>query len=175
MQAVLTTLQTPRSALIALGVGASIFALAVWLPNLRLLSMIWSGSASLADKITLPLKLLASITTNFTPLAALYTVLIAVLSGINVALIAELIRSRQMVAGGAMAGVSGVAAGALGLGCAACGSLILIAFVGTAGASAFSFLPLGGSEFGILGVVLVGYSTFLLSKQINKTTCDIIV
>lgn len=36
----------------------------------------------------------------------------------------------------------------------------------------------GGGEFGIVGIVgigLLGYSTYLLSKQINKTTCNIIV
>jgi len=174
MQTVIRILTTTRSALVAFGVAASVFALGVWLPNLQLLSILWSSSASLADKIMLPVRLLASITTNFTPLSAFYTVVIAVLSGINVALIVELIRARQMFTEGALAGVSGIAAGALGLGCAACGSLILVALVGTAGANALAFLPLGGSEFGILGVLLAGYSTHLLSKQINKTTCDIV-
>jgi len=173
MRTIIQILTTARSVFVAFGVAASIFALGVWLPNMQLLTILWSSSAPLVDKIMLPVRLLASITTNFTPLSAAYTLVIAILSGVNVALIIELIRTRELFAGGALAGVSGIAAGTLGLGCAACGSLILTALIGTAGASAFAFLPLGGSEFGILGVALVGYSTYLLSKQINKTTCDI--
>lgn len=176
MRAALNTLKAPRSVAIAICVGALVFAFAVWLPNLRLLSIVSTSAAPLADKIALPLALLSSIATNFTLLSALYTIAIAILAGINVALIVELIRRRQMFAGGAAAGASGIVAGALGIGCAACGSLILVAFAGTVlGASALAYLPLGGSEFGILGVLLLGYSTYLLSKQINKTTCEIVI
>jgi hypothetical protein len=40
---------------------------------------------------------------------------------------------------------------------------------------AIAFLPLGGGEFGVLGVALLVYAMYLLAKQINRTTCDIIV
>lgn len=176
MEAVLKTLKTPRSLLIAIGVSALVFAFAVWLPNLRLLAIVATGDAALADKIALPLNLLASITTNFTLLSALYTIVIAILTGINVAFIVELIRAKQMFAGGAAAGASGIVAGALGIGCAACGSLVLTALTGTIlGTGALALLPFGGGEFGIVGVGLLGYSTYLLSKQITKTTCDITI
>lgn len=176
MRALFSTLKTMRSTLIALSVSVCVFVLAVWLPNLQLLSILWSGSLPLADKITLPVRLLASSTTNVTTLSALYTVIISVLSGINVALIVELVRKRRMVTGGAVAGGAGVFAGALGVGCAACGSLILTALIGTTvGTGALALLPLGGAEFGIIGVGLLVYATYLLTKQINKATCEIIV
>lgn len=176
MGAIFNTLKTVRSTLIALGVSAFVFVLAVWLPNLQLLSILWLSSAPIADKITLPVGLLASITTNFTALSALYTVTIAVLSGINVALVVELVRKRRIVTGGVVAGGAGIFAGALGVGCAACGSLILTALIGTTlGTGALALLPLGGGEFGILGVGLLGYATYLLARHINKTTCEILI
>ncbi len=177
MQAILNTLKSTHSKLIAISVSVLVFAFAVWLPNLRLLFSVWMDtSVSLGDKIMLPASLLLSITTNFTPLSALYTIAIAVLAGINAALIVELIRARQIFAGSATISASGIVAGALGIGCAACGSLILTALAGTVlGTGALAFLPLGGGEFGIIGVALLGYSTYLLSKQITKTTCEITV
>ena len=176
MRAIRHTLKTPLSLLIAIGVSVLVFAFAVWLPNLRLLFIVWGDAVSLGDKIALSLNLLSSITTNFTALSALYTIVIALLAGINAALIAELIRSRQMFAGGATISASGIFAGALGIGCAACGSLILTALAGTVlGTGALTLLPLGGGEFGIIGVLLLGYSTYLLAKQITKTACDITV
>lgn len=176
MRAVLNTLKTGRALVISVGVSVGVFALAVWLPNLQLLAIVWGNAATpILDKVTLPLTLLSAITTNFTPLSAVYTVVIAMLAGINTALTVELTRARRVQASGIMTGVSGVVAGAFGLGCAACGSLILTALVGTtAGVGALAFLPLGGSEFGLIGVGLLSYSTYLLSKQINKTTCDIV-
>lgn len=175
MRAVLNTLKTGRSILISISVSVGVFALAVWLPNLQLLAIVLENSATpLWDKITLPLTLLSAITTNFTLLSAIYTILIAILAGINVSLIVELVRKRQMVAGGATAGSVGIIAGALGVGCAACGSLIVTALVGTTiGTGTLALLPFGGSEFGLIGAGLLSYSTYLLSKQLNKTTCDI--
>lgn len=175
MRALFDVLKTKRSLVIAVCVSVFVFVLAVWLPNLQLLVAFWADSGvPVIDKVALSLKLVPSITTNFTLLSALYTVLIAVLAGINTALIVELIRNRRMVAGGVTAGGVGIVAGALGVGCAACGSLILTALVGTTvGTGVLAFLPLGGGEFGILGVGLLGYATYLLLKQINKTTCEI--
>lgn len=177
MRATLDILMTGHALLIAAVVSLGVFALAMWLPNLQLLVIVWQDSATpLWDKIALPLSLLSSIITNFTLLSAIYTVVIAILAGINAALIVELIRARKMVTGGAAAGGIGIFAGALGVGCAACGSLILTALVGTTiGTGTLALLPLGGSEFGVLGVGLLGYALYLLIKQVNKTTCDVMV
>lgn len=175
MRALLDVLKTKHSLLIAVCVTLFVFALAVWLPNLQLLAAFWADSGvPMTDKVALSLKLIPSIATNFTLLSAFYTVLIALLAGVNAALIAELIRVRQMVVSGVAAGSAGIIAGALGIGCAACGSLIITALVGTSvGATLVAFLPLGGNEFGLIGVGLLGYSLYLLTKQISKTTCEI--
>lgn len=157
---------------LALGVAVSVivFALATWLPNIRLLWTVWSDSSvAFVDKIVLAIRLLESISTNFTMLSASYTILIAVLAGINAALMADLIRTRNVFKSGAGVGMAGMFTGMLGVGCAACGSLLLTSLVGTAlGISLLAFLPLRGGEFGILGVMLLAYSTYLLAKQGTK-------
>lgn len=177
MRGIFNTLKSTRTVLIATGVSACVFALAAWLPNTRLLFIVLrDASIPIADKVALPMKLLPSIMTNFTLLSAVYTIAIAILAGINAALIAHLVRERRMHVGGAAVGGIGVLTGALGVGCAACGSLILTALVGTTlGTGTLALLPLGGGEFGILGVGLLGYATYLLAKHINKTTCEITV
>ena len=158
--------------LAALAISIAVFAVAVWFPNIRLLFSVWFDSTiPFADKILLAFRLLESITTNFTALSASYTIATAILLGINVSLIVYLLRMNQkrMTKGGMTAGVSGLIAGSLGMGCAACGSLILTSILSVVGgAGILAFLPLKGGEFGIIGVALLGYSTYLLSKYINR-------
>lgn len=171
MRAVLNIFASMYSALLALVVAALVFVFAVWLPNLRLLFSVWmDSSVSLADKLALPLSFLPSIATNFTLLSASYTVVLAILAGINAVLIVHLIKTRGVLGRGAVFGISGgLFTGTLGLGCAACGSIILTSLIGTVGGvSVLAFLPLRGGELGIIGALLLSYSTYLLAKQVNK-------
>lgn len=170
VRAILHILARRQYAFVALAVSVLVFVLAVWLPNLRLLFLVWTdASVSFGDKIALPMSLLPSIATNFTLLSASYTIAIALLAGINAALTVHLIKTRRRIGGGVVIGASGVFAGAFGVGCAACGSLILTSLIGTAGGiSVLAILPLRGGELGIIGVALLGYSMYLLAKQINK-------
>lgn len=161
-------------------VGLATFALAIWFPNLRLLRSVWfDHSITLGDKVILPIRLLGSISTNFTILSAAYTIAAAFLTGINIALIAYILKRQKMrlSSAGVTAGAFGVFSGGLGVGCAACGSLVLSTFLATAGgASVLTLLPLKGGEFGILSMLVLGMAAYFLSKNINKPpVCDITV
>jgi len=162
----------PAYVFFALGISAIVFAFATWLPNVSLLvEVMGHPGASLIQKLELPIALLGSITTNFTVLSASYTILIAILFGVNLALLVYLVRNRAATIkqSGATSGVLGVLSGLLGVGCAACGSLILTSVLSLAGATGIlAFLPLGGGEFGILGVVLLVWSLYTITKQIEK-------
>lgn len=146
------------------------FLFAVWLPNFGLIGEVFStSSAPLASKLKVAMSLLGGIGTNFSFLSAGYTIAIAVLFGVNIAMVVYFLKrartrlARQDVA----AGFGGIASGALGIGCAACGSFILsgvLSFFGAAGALAL--LPLRGGEFGILSVFLLFVSLLLISKKI---------
>ncbi|MBI2297321.1 MAG: hypothetical protein HYU76_15105 [Betaproteobacteria bacterium] len=148
------------------------FLLAVWFPNLGLIVEVFSGSnAPLAAKLGIALSLLGGIGTNFSLLSAGYTVAIAVLFGVTAAMIAYLLKQRQVAAAGQniAIGSGGVASGVVGIGCAACGSLILGSVLPSLGAAgALAALPLNGEEFGILSVALLFVSLLLVSKNIAE-------
>ncbi len=170
-------LKNPLYLLLALIVSCAVFASAVLLPNRALLLSLWTDpSVSLGDKIVVPVSILGSIATNFSPLSASYTIAIAILVGINAVFIVYLLKNGGVVWGGSSAGVAGIFSGVLGIGCAACGSLILMSLLSTTlGVSIVAFLPLKGEEFGIIGVMLLGAATYLLARQISKPpVCEII-
>ncbi len=148
------------------------FLLAVWFPNLGLIAEIFSGSnAPLTAKLGIAVSLLGGIGTNFSLLSAGYTVTISVLFGITAAMIVyQLKRTRATAARQSLAiGSGGVASGVIGVGCAACGSLIIGTVLPSFGAAgALAALPLGGEEFGILSVALLLVSLLLISRKIAE-------
>jgi hypothetical protein len=163
---------SPLYILLALVISIAVFALVVWLPNLSLIiDVMGHPGISLAQKIALPLSLLGAISTNFSTLSATYTILIAILFGINIAMLVYFVHYRvdAVNKSGVATGFLGMFSGILGVGCAACGSLILMSLLASIGATgALTLLPLAGGEFGILGVILLAWSVYALSKRIEQ-------
>ena len=150
-----------------------VFLLAVWFPNLGLIAQVFSASnAPLAATLGIALSLLGGIVTNFSLLSAGYTIAITVLFGLTTAMIAYLVKQRRIAAAGQSIaiGSGAVASGVLGVGCAACGSLIVGVVLPSLGAAgALAALPLNGEEFGILSVLLLFVSLLLVSKNIAES------
>jgi hypothetical protein len=166
--------------LIALAVGVTAFSVAVWLPNLTLIgAVLTSSTATTIEKILILISLYGGITTNFTVVSALYTILIAILFGVYSALLVYYIRAMQTKNNDAVSvsalGVGGVVSGFFGIGCAACGTFILTSLLTFGGASTFlTLLPLGGQEFGFLGVGLLAYAIYSLLKKLKlSSVCSI--
>ncbi len=177
-QALQKVFRKPIYMLLALMTSFVVFAFATWLPNIRLImNVVGTSDIPFSQKLELPVTLLGSITTNFTLLAASYTIAIAILFGINLAMVIYYLRRRisETKQSGIATGFLGITSGILGMGCAACGSFLLtniLAFFGASGVLAF--LPLAGEEFGILGVILLLVSVYLTAKQIeNPAVCKI--
>jgi hypothetical protein len=149
------------------------FVFAVWLPNLGLMTDIFTtSSAPLGAKLKIALSLLGGIGTNFSTLSASYTIAIAVLFGITVAMILYLVQKKRAGLGSntIWAGLGGVVSGILGVGCAACGSFLLMTILSSLGAAgALALLPLKGGEFGVLSVILLVISLVLISKKITES------
>jgi len=168
-----TVFVRPLYAYIALVVAWLVFSVAVWLPNTALILLIFSSSQTVfIDKIQFLLSLYGSIGTNFTVFSATYTILIAILFGMNVALFIYYVRKQQSFGSGARpvvgTGIGGLVSGFLGIGCAACGTFILTSLLSVFGASVvLTYLPLDGEEFGILGVILLGYSLYVVVRKIQ--------
>lgn len=168
----------PVYVVLALAISALVFVLAVWLPNIRLVAgIVSSPDVPFSSKLELPLSLLGSIATNFTLLSASYTIAIAILFGIYIAMTIYFLKRRIKEGGrsGIATGFLGIGSSVLGVGCAACGSFLLTSILSLVGASgALALLPLGGSEFGIIGVILLMLSIYIMSKQItNPAVCKI--
>lgn len=164
--------------LLALCIGVFIFAFSVLLPNLKLVGMVWGDSAiSIASKVALLINLLGSITTNFTVLSAFTTISIAFLIGVNVALMLYIYRRQKvgLSAGGVVVSTFGTVIGMFGVGCAACGSLILTALLATfGGIGILALLPFQGQELGLVGVLALSSATYFLVQKINKPIiCEI--
>lgn len=177
LNALQTVFRKPAYGILALFVSASAFVLAVWLPNIRLVAgVVISPDIPLLSKIELPLSLLGSIGTNFTLLSASYTVLISILFGIYIAMMTYFLRRRikDVAQGGIATGFLGVTSGVLGVGCAACGSFLLTSLTLFGAGGVLTFLPLGGSEFGIIGVILLGLAVYMTAKKIqDPQVCNI--
>ena len=100
-----------------------------------------------------------------------YTIMIAALFGLCTAMLTYLLRRKRTAAAGRdiILGSSGATSGAVGIGCAACGSLILGGALPFAGAAtALAAIPLDGAEFGILSVVLLFASVLLISRALAQ-------
>lgn len=168
----------PSYVVLALLVSASIFVFAVLLPNIRLVAgVVSSPDIPLLSKFELPLSLLGSIGTNFTVLSATYTIIIAILFGIYVAMTTYFLKNRikEISQSGIATGFLGIASGVLGVGCGACGAFLLTSFISLIGAGGIlAFLPLGGGEFGILGVILLAIAVCVTAKKIESPmVCNI--
>ena len=157
---------------IAAPIAFAVFAFAIWLPNWRLIfTVLMSPSVSFIEAIGVIFGLFLSIGTNFTVVSASYTIIIAILFGVNIALLIYYISTRRGILRGkdGIYGVGGLVSGIFGIGCASCGTFILTSVLALVGAGGIvTFLPLGGEEFGILGVILIGYATYWTVKKIEE-------
>ena len=151
-----------------------VFISVTWLPNLSLVWQIASSrSISVADKTKVLVALIGSIETNFTTFSALSIIAVAVLFGANLSLLTYsfVIRRRHRMEAGqsaAAASVGGLASGVFGVGCAACGTLVLTPALSLVGAGGLTgLLPFGGEEFSVLGVGILLLSLVLTARKIG--------
>ena len=159
--------------LLAVIIALATFVLAAWLGNLGL---VWQIATSqwlpMADKGRILLALIGSINTNFTMFSASCAIAIAILFGMNIAVITYVFREHRRL--GSQSGqivtatsLGGLVSGLFGIGCAACGTFVLSPALAFLGAGALvTALPFGGEEFGALGVGLLNLSLVISAKRI---------
>jgi hypothetical protein len=166
--------RNPVYALLASAVGVTVFSIAIWLPNIKLITtVLTSDTASILEKGMFVFSLYGGIMTNFTFVSALYTIAIAILSGIYTVLFLFYFRQRKAKSSGVVStgwlGLGGIISGMFGLGCAACGTFLFTSLATTGSASALLLsLPFGGEEFGFLGMGLLAYSVYALLRKITS-------
>lgn len=171
----LAILRKPKYLFIAMLVAILTFSVAIWLPNLPLLTQVLhpDSAGTMLDKANFLLSLYGSIGTNFTLVSATLTGIISVLFGVYSALLtyyfAEGWNKHSPIKGASATSFSGLFSGFFGIGCATCGTFILLPVLTLIGAGGvLAFLPFGGEEFGFVGVGLLTYSVYVLSKKITR-------
>jgi hypothetical protein len=111
-------------------IAALTLSVLLWLPNRGLLfDVLVSSEVGLMSKLSFWFGLHESLFTNFTVLTATYTVVIAILFGVNVSLlwyyVAKARRVSKVDRTLTLTGVGGFVSGLFGIGCAACGTILL--------------------------------------------------
>lgn len=169
---------TPAS-LVGGGVFLGMISFIALFPNREVIEIVVADSAiTTITKISLVLSLYGSLFSNQTWLSGLVALSTALLVGILAALIIYYIkisRGGRVSKRTSAASVGGVVAGFLGIGCAACGSILVTSLLTGVGATVLQLLPYKGVEIGILGIVLLLYAVKRLLGEIKKgAVCSII-
>lgn len=163
-------LRRPAYLLLAGAIALLVLAATLWLPNYRLLGAVFTTpGVALAVKLQLLVGLLGGLASNYGAVAAVTIATMPVLFGVDIAMIVYFARQRRtrLARGEIAASMGGAASGAIAVGCAACGSFLLLpilSFLGAAGAIAL--LPLGGAELGLVSIALLLLSIYLIARKI---------
>ena len=154
-------LSGPGYALLALVASALALSVFVLSQNLPLVSdVLVGGSLPLWTRLTVFVGLFLS----FKPETTLLLLVVAALTGVDVALVAYHLREHRVSVGEGGGSLLGVVLGTLGAGCAACGSVLLAGVLAAVGAGGLlTLLPLEGLEFAVLALVALVLSVYWLA------------
>jgi hypothetical protein len=160
-----------RTARLVLG-GPRYAAVAFGAAAVALVGFVLSGNlATVRDALVgrVPVPILAElfpfVGTSYGPLTGSVVVLVAVLVGVDVALVAYHVREHRLSAEGGGGSLLGVVLGTLGAGCAACGSAVIAGLLSLFGAAGLvTLLPLDGLEFALLALVALVLSIHWLAE-----------
>lgn len=157
---------------VAVGIAAALLVLlaVVWLPNAGLIrNTVFSESIRWADKSRILWTSLGAFRTAFSVGTQAMALAIAALFGIQSGMLVAYVGTRIRMERSVGTGVAGIVSGMLGIGCAACGSVIFSSLFGAGSTAAFlGILPFRGTEFGILGIIFLGTSIIGLAKKMKR-------
>lgn len=176
--ALVRVFRRPASTLLALAIATLTLLLTTLLPNAALIAaLLREPHATAGETLAIIVSLLGSIATNMSTTGAIALVAIAVLLGVNVAMLVYFLGHRIAVVrqSGIATGLFGIIVGLLGVGCAACGSLLLFGGLSVIGAAGIlALLPFGGEELAFAGAALLLLSTYLTARHIeNPLVCRV--
>lgn len=159
-------LTIPTYAVIGISTAWASLTMFVLSQNRTLVSdLLIGGSLPLWDRLIILREQYPFLGTNYSTLGGIALLAVAVLSGINIALVVYHIREHNLSASGSGGSIVGITLGLLGAGCAACGSAILLGVLSLFGASGLLLvLPLHGLELSMLAVVALLLSMYWVAE-----------
>lgn len=159
-------------------VFASVFiTIALLWPNTALLLSLWQTEMSVSAVLVMVGKLLLGAPESIGALAVSILSLNALLLSIVLAQGMYIWRHKRLPPhffGSFSATSGGVLSALLGIGCVACGPLLVGGLFATIGAGGLLLmLPLHGAEFGFMAILLLAYAIYSLAKVITAPlVCD---
>ncbi|MCC6639136.1 hypothetical protein IT409_01095 [Candidatus Falkowbacteria bacterium] len=162
--------KNPRYTLLAIIVAIGLFCVSALIMNHSLVRFaLTSDFLSATDTWKLLVGVVPTLI-NSTKGASLFLTIIAfIASGINVALLVYYMTHRVKVMHATGVGVLGVLISLVGVGCGACGSVLLTTLLGVgAGTRLLGALPFAGLEFSVVAIGIVVASSIYLLNIINK-------
>lgn len=166
----------PTGWIAAAGGALFVVLITVALVNARLLAFIFGESGFSAGlKLRSAAQVLWGGRLIFTYPGGWLALVLAALFGLNLALIIHYMRHQVEVNRAAGASLIGIVVGLLGVGCAACGSVLLSALIGAGSTvGGIGLLPMHGQEFAWLGVIITALATFSIAGKIaSPAACRI--
>jgi hypothetical protein len=164
-------LHIPRRALLAGGVAAMmtiLMGLVLTAPQ----TIYWILTTELftfTDRLRILLELPHGFLTQFSLFGLLSLFVTAALVGVNTTLLGVIMhRNRALATQSSVVGTGGIIASLFGIGCASCGTIVVMTILGQFGSiGLLSLLPYGGSEFSLLGIALLSYTAYRLSNTLR--------
>lgn len=158
-------LSIPVYALTALASAVVGMTLFVAVQNGPLLRFVLFGPLPLENRVTILVNLYPFVGSGFGTAESAILVATGAVVGVNAAMLAYHLREREVSLRGGTGSFGGIVLGALGAGCAACGTALVAGVLGVFGAAGLiALLPLGGLEFALVALAVVGLSTFWLAE-----------
>jgi hypothetical protein len=154
----------PGYALLAVGFALTALSVFSFVQNLTLVAFVVTGSLAPGAKLRALSELFPFLGTNYGLLDGVGIVLVAMLTGINLAMVTYHLREHGLTRGGSSGSAVGVVLGLLGAGCAACGSAILVGLLSLVGAAGLvTLLPFEGKSITYLAAVVLVLSLYWLA------------
>lgn len=154
----------------AVVIGFMFFLANLWLISYSYLSFVFfSGFFTTFSKLGVLFNVPNLVSMKFTATSLIISVLISIFLGINMSALLYYFKKQVMIKRTVGSSLFGAMVGSLGIGCASCGSVVISSVFGIGASSAFiGILPLSGHEFGIIGIIILSYSIYMIAKKIDQ-------
>lgn len=146
------------------------FILFLALSQITVVLEFFSTQAAFVDKVEIVGIILYNSLVEMSIMQSLYLALLSVLSGTQVSLLIFLIKRESQTRGSLSRSIGGMILGVVGVGCSACGSILIVSifslFIGTG--NALLFLSQWGWLIGIVGIGILLYAIVYTLRIIHR-------
>ncbi len=173
LQSISETLKRPRYALLMFVSGLSFWILNLYIPNKQSIQLFLSlDTLTFFKRWKIVTGIIMNYLFNLGAVNAGQNLIVSILFGLNLTLAVYLLIQRKALmrdASSVTSGILGSASALLGIGCSACGSILLTtSFSVFGGVGLVGLLPFKGKEFFYLSFILLMLSIYLLAKKMTE-------